>query len=257
MAGRSAAPGPAEPKVANSRRHGKKPENGSETTASHRKTEKDVDKLIHCLAEWTEDLRTVRCAAPEAPLRRRHSPSHTRKVVPTVSLARFYPRGDPLTQSMEFKDREGGVWLAYVESAPGAPIPRRRRRRASVLPERHLRFDSATESLFTSLVPAGSPFLPEARLQFLLDEAHSDPPWALTDRSPAPAILSLRHRRIEWPTQAVESGREAIAGCARRWQQTASRREALHRHFLQRLSGAANTMHRMLEVLLGQRPARP
>ena len=255
MAGRSVAPGPAEPKVANSRQHRRKPENGSETTTNYRKTEKDVDKLIHCLAEWTEDLRTARCAAPEAPLRRRQSPSHGRRAVPTVSLARFYPRGNPLTLSMEFTDRDGAVWLAYVEGAPGTP--RRRRRRAAVLPERHLRFDSATESLFTSLVPAGSPFLAEGRLQSLLDEAQADPPLVLTNRSPPPAILSLRYSRIEWPIRAVESGRQAIAGWARRWQQTASRREALHRHFLELLSGAANTMHGLLEVLLGQRPARP
>jgi|GEM_PF-4257880 len=255
MAGRSAAPGPAEPKVANSRRQRRRPENGSETTVNHGKTEKDVDKLIHCLAEWTEDVRTARCAAPEAPLRRRHSPSHARRAVPTVSLARFYPRGDPLTQSMEFKDRNGAAWLAYVEGAPGAP--RRHRGRATVLPERHLRFDSATESLFTSLVPAGSPFLAEARLQSLLDEAQSDPPWALTNRSPTPAILSLRSRRSEWPNRAIVSGREAVAGWARRWQQTASGREALRHHFLELLSGAANTMHGMLDVLLGHRPARP
>lgn len=254
MAGRSAAPGPAEPKVANSRQHRRKPENGSETTANHRKTEKDVDKLIHCLAEWTEDVRTARSAAPEAPLRKRHPPSHGRRVVPTVSLARFYPRGDPLTQSMEFKDRDGAVWLAYVEGAPGTPRRQRGRGRGTNLPERHLRFDSATESQFTSVVPAGSPFLAEARLQCLLDQARSDPPLASTNRPPAPAIW---YRRIEWPTRAVESGREEIAGWARRWQQTASRREALRHHFVELLSGAANTMHGMLEVLLGQRPARP
>jgi hypothetical protein len=255
MAGRSAAPGPAEPKVANSHRHRRKPENGSESAVNHRKTEKDVDKLIHCLAEWTEDLRAARHATPEAPQPRRRSASHGGRVVPTVSLARFYARGNPLTQSMEFTDRHGGVWLAYVEGARGAP--RRQRGRAIVLPERHLRFDSAKESLFTSLVPAGSPFLAEARLQALLDEARADLPLALTNRSPAPVSVSLRHRRAEWPTRAVQLSREAMAGWARRWQQTASRRETLRRHLLELLSGAANTMHGMLGVLLGQRPARP
>lgn len=255
MAGKSAAPGPAEPKVANSRRQRRKPEHGSETTVNSRKTEKDVDKLIHCLAEWTEDMRTARCATPEAPVRRKQSPSHARRAVPTVSLARFYPRGNPLTLSMEFRDRDGAVWLAYVEGTPAAP--RRRRGRAAVLPERHLRFDSVTESLFTSLVPAGSPFLAEARLQSLLDEAQSDPPLALTHSSPAPASLSLRYRRIKWPAGAVESGRDAIAGWTRRWQQTAGGREALRSHFRELLSGAANTMHGILEVLVNQRPARP
>ncbi len=255
MAGRSAAPGPAEPKVAKSRQQRRKPENGSETRVNYTKTEKDVDKLIHCLAEWTEDLRTARCAAPETPPRRRHSPSHTRRVVRTVSLARFYPRGDPLTQSMEFRDRDGAAWLAYVEGAPGAP--RRKRGRTTVLPERHLRFDSATQSLFTPLVPAGSPFLAEGRLQSLLEISQPDPPLALINRSPAPAHSSLRYPRIEWPTRASSWGREAMAGWARRWQQTASRRETLRRHLLELRSGAANTMHGMLEILLGQRPARP
>ena len=255
MAGKSAAPGPAEPKVANSRRQRRKPEHGSETTVNYRKTEKDVDKLIHCLAEWTEDMRTARCATPEAPVRRKQSSNHARRAVPTVSLARFYPRGNPLTLSMEFTDRDGAVWLAYVEGAPAAP---RRRGRAAVLPERHLRFDSVTESLFTSLVPAGSPFLTEARLQSLLDEAQPyPPPLALTHSSPTSASLSLRYRRIKWPARAVESGREAIAGSIRRWQQTASGREALRCHFRELLSGAANTMHGILEVLVNQRPARP
>ncbi len=252
MAGRNAAPGPAEPKVTKGRRSQRKPENGPETTVNYKKTEKDVDKLIHCLAEWTEDMRAARSVVPEAPLPKRHSPVHARKAIPTVSLARFYPRGNPLTLSMEFRDRDGSPWLAYVEGAP--ETPRRPRGRATKLPGRHLRFDSATESLFTSVVPAGSPFLAEARLQSLLEEARSVPPLALTNRSPAPVVW---YRRIEWPARAVQSGREAITGWTLRWQQTASRREALRRHFLELLSGTAHTMHGMLESLLGQRPARP
>ena len=253
MAGRSAAPGPAEPKVANSRQHRRKPENGSETTANHRKTEKDVDKLIHCLAEWTEDVRTARSAAPEAPLRKRHPPSHGRRVVPTVSLARFYPRGESphSIHGIQGSGRSGLVGVRRGRSRDSTAA--RGRGRGTNLPERHLRFDSATESQFTSVVPAGSPFLAEARLQCLLDEARPDPPLASTNRPPAPAtgIGGLGGPR------AVESGREEIAGWARRWQQTASRREALRHHFVELLSGAANTMHGMLEVLLGQRPARP
>ena len=60
----------------------------------------------------------------------------------------------------------------------------------TALPDRHLRFDSATESRFTSHLPAGSPFLAEARLQSLLDEAQPDPPLAMTTGSPAPALSS-------------------------------------------------------------------
>ena len=103
---------------------------------------------------------------------------------------------------------------------------------ASLLPDRHLRFDSATESRFTSLVPAGSPFLAEARLQSLLDESQPDPPSALTTGSPARTTSSPGDRAIYVSTRAVESGREAIADWSQRCQQTASRIEALRRHVL-------------------------
>ncbi|HEX5575636.1 MAG TPA: hypothetical protein VFX42_07155 [Gemmatimonadales bacterium] len=152
---------------------------------------------------------------------------------------------------MEFTDRDGAVWLAYIEA--GRRAPKRKVGTATVLPDRHLRFDSATESRFTSLVPAGSPFLAETRLQSLLDEAQADLPLALTTGSPARARFSPGHRVIQWSTRAVESGGEAIADCSRRWQQTASGREALRRHTLELLLGAANTLHGMVEVLLGHR----
>jgi hypothetical protein len=154
---------------------------------------------------------------------------------------------------MEFTDRDGVVWLAYIEGAP--QTPRQQRGKAAVLPERHLRFDSAIESRFTSHVPAGSPFLAEARLQSLLDEAQPElPPLAVTTGSPTRALFSPV---TEWSARAVESGREVIADNSRRWQETASQREALRRQVLERLSGAANTMHGMVEVVLGHRPAQP
>ena len=255
MAGRNAPSKPAEPKLANRQRYQKKPEYESVPAVNYSRTEKDVVKLIDCLAEWTRDLQAARSAAPEVPPRRSRSPSHARRVASTVSRTPAYPRGNPLTESMEFTDRDGVVWLAYIEGAQ--PAPRRQRGSANVLPDRHLRFDSATESRFTSLVPAGSPFLAESRLQSLLDEAQPDLPLALTTGSPARARFSPGHRVIKWFTRAVESGREAMADWPRRWQQTASRREALRRDTLELLSGAANTMHGMVEVLLGHRPARP
>jgi hypothetical protein len=249
MAGRNPPPRPAQPKLANGHRHQSKPEYESVTAVNYRKTEKDVVKLIDCLAEWTRDLRAARSAPPEVPRRRSRSPSPARRVVSTVSRTPSYPRGNPLTESMEFTDRDGAVWLAYIEG--GRRDPRRQVGSATVLPDRHLRFDSATESRFTSLVPAGSPFLAEARLQSLLDEAQPDLPLALTTVSPAPG-----DRVIEWSTRAVKSGREASADWYRRWRQGASQREALRRKVLELLSGAANTMHGMVEVLLGHRPAR-
>ena len=109
---------------------------------------------------------------------------------------------------MEFTDRDGAGWLAYIESTQQAPG--KQRGSASVLPDRHLRFDSATESRFTSLVPAGSPFLAEARLLSLLDEAQPDLPLAVATSSPARALSNPGYRVIEWSARAVESGRGAI-----------------------------------------------
>jgi hypothetical protein len=253
MAGRSATPKPAEPEPAKRRRHQRKLKYESVTAMSSGKTEKDVIKLINCLAEWMRDLHAARSVNPGVPPRRSRSRSHARRG--SVSRTPSYPRGNPLTESMEFTDRDGAVWLAYIEGAELSP--RREPTSVNVLPERHLRFDSATESRFTSLLPAGSPFLAEARLQSLLDEALPDPPMASTSGSSALALSSLGGRVIEWPTQAIESSRGAIAGWSPRFRQTASRSEALCRHVLDLLAGAVNAMHGLVEVMLGHRPARP
>jgi hypothetical protein len=253
MARRNAPPGPTKAKAANRPRIQKKPEDEAVTVVNDRSTETDVAKLINCLDEWTRELRAARSTAPEVPPRRSRSSSHGRKVVSAVSRTPQYPRGNPLTESMEFKDRKGVVWLAYIE---GAPLTQSEQRgRVAVLPDRRLRFDSAIESRFTSHVPAGSPFLAEARLQALLDEAEQDlASVAVTPSSPTRALISPV---AEWSALAVESGREVLADGSRRWQETASQREALRRQVLERLSGAANTMHGMVDVVLGHRPAQP
>ncbi len=253
MAGRIATRKPAEPEPAKRHRHQRKPNNRSVTAMSSRKTEKDVIKLINCLADWTRDLHAARAVSPGVPPRGSRSRSHARKR--SVSRTPSYPRGNPLTESMEFTDRDGAVWLAYIEGAELSP--RREPTGVNVLPERHLRFDSATESRFTSVLPAGSPFLAEDRLQSLLDEALPDLPMASISGSSALDLSSLRGRVIEWPTQAIESSRGAIAGWSRRLRQTASRSEALRRHVLDLLAGAVNTMQGLVEVMLGHRPARP
>jgi hypothetical protein len=254
MARRNAPPKPAEPKPANRQRQHRKPDSESVTSVKYRKTEKDVAKLVECLAELTRDMQAARSAAPEVSPRRHRSRSEARRVASTVSPAPSYPRGNPLTESMEFSDRDGAVWLVYIEGAsrpPGWQLES-----TSALPDRHLRFDSASESRFTSHLPAGSPFLAEARLQSLLDEAQPDPPLAMTTGSPAPALSSPGDEAIEWSTGPVEAGREAI-DWSRHWQQTASRMEALRRHLHELMSGATNTMHGMVGVLLRHRPARP
>ena len=125
------------------------------------------------------------------------SRSEARRVVSTVSLAPSYPRGNPLTESMEFSDRDGAVWLVYIEGAPRPPGWYLES--GTALPDRHLRFDSASESRFTSHLPAGSPFLAEARLQSLLDEAQPDPPLTMTTGSPAPALSARKIGRSSGP----------------------------------------------------------
>jgi hypothetical protein len=155
---------------------------------------------------------------------------------------------------MEFKDRDGAVWLAYIEGAE--LLPRQEPTTATVLPERHLRFDSVTESRFTSQLPAGSPFLAEARLQSLLDEARPDLPSATTGGS-ARAFSGLGSRMSRWSTRALASYRGAIADCSRGLRQTAIRGETVRRHVSDLLAAVVNTMHGLVEVIVGHRPARP
>jgi hypothetical protein len=147
-----------------------------------------------------------------------------------VPLTPFYPRGNPLTESMPFPDRDGVSWLAYIEGVPSAT--RWQRSRAG-LPGRRLRFDSAIESRATPHLPAGSPFLADERLQALLDEAAPVPPEtpATTWRSDDASLLE--HPVIEWATRAGERGRELVADWSRRWRRRADRAQALHhRRFL-------------------------
>ncbi|HEU4953876.1 MAG TPA: hypothetical protein VFT28_04850 [Gemmatimonadales bacterium] len=95
------------------------------------------------------------------------------------------PRGTPLTPVMEFTDSSGRAWLAYVEATP--PVRRWRFLSETVLPGRRVRFDAADESRVTPMVPAGSPFLPEPRLQVLLAGCAALPPIPAMEPAPAPA----------------------------------------------------------------------
>ena len=254
MAGRSAAPKPTEAEPTKRRRYQRKRkikiEDEPVTAVSSAKTEKEVLKLINCLAEWTRDLQAARSVNPSVPPNRSRPRSGAQGGATGVPRALAYPRGNPLTESMEFTDRDGTVWLAYIEGA--RPSPSRPSTGASILPERHLRFDSPTESRFTSVLPAGSPFLAEARLQALLDEAQPDLPLAPSSGSSARAIC-LGSRVSDSSTQAIESGRGAIADWSRQLRRVAGRSEELRR---QLLSGAVNSMQGLVEVLLSHRPAR-
>lgn len=165
-----------------------------------------------------------------------------------------YPRGNPLTEWMPFTDGDGVCWLAYIEGTP--PPPRRRLWTQAVIPGRRLRFDSATESRFTTRVPAGSPFLADARLQSLLDEAQPVPPLAPATSSSSEDSFILGHQVIEWAARAGESGRAVVADWSRRWRGTANRRQALHRRVQELVSGASHTLHDVVDAVLGRRQAR-
>jgi hypothetical protein len=176
------------------------------------------------------------------------------RVVPTVPLTPFYPRGNPLTESMPFTDGDGVCWLAYIEGVPPAPRPRLWSQ--AVLPGRRLRFDSATESRVTARLPAGSPFLADARLQSLLDEAEPVAPLASATGSPSGASSIIGHPVIEWAARVGELGRAVVADWSRSWRRRARRRQALHRRVLELVSGASNTLHVVVVAVLGRRRAR-
>ena len=99
----------------------------------------------------------------------------------------LYPRGNALTDTMPFTDRDEVHWLVYIEGVP--PDPPSQRWGQTVLPGRRLRFDSAMESRTTIPVPAGSPYLTDHRLQSLLDQAQ---PVFAGSRSPAAAMRMRR-----------------------------------------------------------------
>ncbi len=108
----------------------------------------------------------------------------------------MYPRGNALTDTMPFTDRDKVHWLVYIEGVPPDPSPRRWGQ--AVLPGRRLRFDSVTESRTTIQVPAGSPYLADHRLQSLLDQAQPvlagsrSPPAATGARAPLPGEPGVR-----------------------------------------------------------------
>jgi hypothetical protein len=249
MAGRKAAPKPAAPK-ATKRQRGQTPlETKSDTAVERSRREEDMVRLIDSLTEWTREMQAVRPAAPETPAPRRRSLSRAKKVAVKASATPLYERGNPLTQSMTFTDRDGAVWLAYVEGAE--PAPTGRLRKPTALPGRRLRFDSATESRFTNSVPAGCPWLAEARLQSLLNEARPVQPPAETTAAPAAGDWV-----VEWPVRAAKSGQEAVADGYRRWQEGAPQRKALGRKVIGLASEAAESVHGITDIILGHRPAR-
>ena len=161
----------------------------------------------------------------------------------------FYPRGHPLTESMPLTDADGVCWLAYVEAVPASRPPRRQDR--VTLPGRRLRFDSATEARTTTPVPAGSPFLSDARLRCLLDAAQPVPP-------PPPSRRSRdvrRHPVIELASRAEELG-SVLADPSRPRRRTSDRRFALPYRLRQLVSTAFDWLLKPVEAVLAGRRGR-
>ncbi len=135
-----------------------------------------------------------------------------------MSSSPLLPRGTPLTPVMEFTDSGRRAWLAYVEGTP--PVRRWRFLSEAVLPGRQVRFDSADESRASSTVPAGSPFLPELRLQVLLAGSAALP--ATQAAEPAP-VNAWQHRweLVQTFARVVARSCEAAAAAAGRGLQLA------------------------------------
>lgn len=131
------------------------------------------------------------------------------------------PRGLPLTETMPFTTPDGVRWVAYIEGFPRESRPFRNR---TLLPGRRLRFDSDCGSWVSSEVPAGAPFLPEARLTELLRRAQPYPPPCV------PAQASMRIGVWRWmmesATRSVRWGGKAAAELHRRWRQNRHRASA-------------------------------
>ncbi|HEU5169423.1 MAG TPA: hypothetical protein VFU46_02735 [Gemmatimonadales bacterium] len=161
-----------------------------------------------------------------------------------------YPKGNPLTESAQFTGRDGVGWLVYIEGVP--PEAPRRRWGQTLLPGRRLRFDSADESRASTHMPAGSPFLSDARLQDLLDRAEAIPSPAGSVRSAgAPA---LRPRLIDSARRAARFAQVAVADSFRRWRLGADRRRALRYRSRRLVSAAADRLLTWVAAILSGRP---
>jgi hypothetical protein len=145
---------------------------------------------------------------------------------------------------MDFTDRDGTWWYGYVEAIP-APG-----RAKSLLPRRHLRFDSATASRAVTPVPAGAPFLAEERLPALLDR--SLPLRPPVTAAPAPRDAWGRARRLaERGAALIETGRKT-------WRRRGSLSGALGARLEGAVGVAADRAIAFVASLLGREPrARP
>lgn len=159
------------------------------------------------------------------------------------------PRGIPLTESMPFTGRDGGQWLAYIEGAP--PEHPWGMWYRTMLPQRRLRFDSASESRVAELVPPGAPFLAEHRLQLLLESARPVPP-------PPPVVRSRykpwrRNLIVRWLSRAADVGDAVRAESAHRWRQGTVGRASIRYRLTRSVSGTLGGLVSRVEVALSGR----
>jgi len=154
---------------------------------------------------------------------------------------------------MPFTDGGGVGWLAYIEGIPADRPPRLQGR--TTLPGRRLRFDSATESRMTTQVPAGSPFLSDARLQSLLDDAQPVPPPPPGRRSSD--ARGRRHPVVAWVSETRELG-AVLADQSRARRRATDPRYALPYRIGQLVSTAFDRLLKRVEaVLSGRQRPRP
>jgi hypothetical protein len=139
-----------------------------------------------------------------------------------MSFPSLFPRGNALTESMAFADREGVAWLAYIEGI----APPDHHAVNGRLPGRRLRFDSEDESRATTEVPAGAPFLSDERLQALLDRTQPvTAPTTATWQLPEPPVKL--QRAIEWTARAGKATAALLLELVRHWREGADRRREL------------------------------
>lgn len=140
--------------------------------------------------------------------------------------------GIPLTDTVAFSSADGMRWVAYVEGFP-RESPRFPPRR--LLPGRRVRFDSEAGSWVSEEVPAGSPFLDEARLRALLRRAQ---PLSFQEiQRPTPIAVLLRRQVAERLERASRWTRAASGAALRYWREDGAR-------VAERLQGALARMLR-------------
>jgi hypothetical protein len=172
------------------------------------------------------------------------------KVVPATPPTRpTYPRGNPLTDSVSMTDAAGTSWLVYVEPAP-SPVPLRRS--AAVLPGRRLRFDSLDSSFAFSPIPAGAPYLPEARLRELL--AYSEPVPAAA--APARGKRTRALWSVDWAGSVAGAAAAVRDVAVRQWRATAEVRHLCARGLVHLVAPAVLLLVILWEAVLVRPRAR-